>query len=109
MHSLAMAGHDPFEAIACQPLHRLGLLRPRIPAVSLGGRKALLVSVPIEMVAGEEEALLVQQNTVSLGVTRRGDGDTAWCQLPRPLPIENHFRARLRRYLVSMNDPAAAK
>ncbi len=39
MHPLAVAGQHPLEAIVRQPPHRLGLLRPRVPAVVLGGRK----------------------------------------------------------------------
>ena len=109
MHPLAVAGQDPLEPIRRQPPHRLGLLRPRIPAVVLGGRKLLRVPVPIQVVAGEEEALLVEQNAVALRVPRRGDGEEIWSQLPRPLPVENDFRTGLRRQLLPMNDAAAAK
>jgi hypothetical protein len=107
MHFLAVAGQYSLEAIIRQPPHRLSLLRPRIPAVILGGGKLLRISVPIQVVAGEEEALLEEQNTVSLGVARRRDGDKARCQHPRPLAIENDFGTWLRRQLLPMNDAPA--
>ena len=66
MHPLAVAGQDPLEAVVRQPRHRLGLLRPRVPAVVLGSREPLLVAVPGQVVAGEEEAIVEQQDAVAL-------------------------------------------
>src|SRR5262249_39827568 len=81
----------------------------RIPAVILGGRKLPCVTVPSQMVAGEEEALLEEQRTVSPGVARREDGENAGSQLPRSLAVENDLRIGLRREFLPMNDAAAAE
>src|SRR5262249_58759033 len=88
MHFLTVAGQDPLEAVRRQPLHRIGLLLPRIPAIILGRRKPFRISVPIQMVTREEEALAQEQNTMPLGVARRRDCEEAWRQFPRPFPIE---------------------
>ena len=69
----------------------------------------LLVPVPIQVVAGEEEAVLKEQDAVALRVARRRDGEKAGSQLPRPLAFEDDFRTGLRRQLVSMDDAPAAE
>src|SRR5438552_3911780 len=109
MHSLAMAGEHPFEAMARQPRPGLGLLRPGGPTVILRGGKLLSVPGPIQMIASEEKAVLEKQDAVALGVARRRDSQKISPQLPRPLTIQNDLRARLRGEFPSMNDAAAAK
>src|SRR5262249_3227759 len=106
---LTVAEQHPLEAISRQPLHRIGLLRPRIPAIILGRRKLFRVSVPIQMVAREEEALAQEQHTMPLGVAGRLDCEEAWRQFPRPFPMENDFRAGLRRQFVAMDNAPSAK
>ena len=54
------------------------------------------VTVPIEMVAGEKESVLHEQDAMSLRVTCRGDGDETRNQFPRPSTVENHLRTWLR-------------
>ena len=46
---------------------------------------------------------------MALRVSRRRDGKKAWSQFPRPLTVEDHFRIRLRRQFVPMDDPPTAK
>src|SRR5262249_18489521 len=77
MPPLAMAGQNPLETVSRQPLHRLGLLGPRVPAVVLGGRKLLRVPVPVQVVTGEEEALPVEQHAMAPSMSRRRDGEQA--------------------------------
>ena len=109
MHLLAVARQDPFETVVSQPCHRLGLPGPGIPAIVLGGRKLLPVPAPPEMVAGEKESVLEEQDAVALRVAWRGDGKKTGSQFPRPLAFEDDFRTWLRRQFVSMDDAATAK
>src|SRR5437660_1068964 len=104
MHPLAVAGQDPLEEVVRQSPHRLGLLRPRVPAVVLGGRKLLPVSVPIQVISREEKTVPEEQDAVALGVARRQDSKKVRSQLPRPSAIKDDFRTGLRRQLLSMND-----
>src|SRR5262245_59430953 len=109
MHSLAMTGQYPLETIVRQPLHRLGLLRPRIPAVVLGRRKLPSVSIPIEMVAREQKPIPEEQDAMTLRVPGRLNRQKTRCQLPRTIAFENHFSTGLRRQFVAMDDAATSK
>ena len=109
MNPLAVAGQHPLEAVVGQLPHRLGLLRPRVPAVVLGRRKLPPVSVLIQVVAGEQESVLHQQDAVALGMAGRRDGEEAGGQLPRPFAAENDLGIRLRRQLVPVDDAAGVE
>ena len=61
------------------------------------------------MVAGEQEAVLEEQDAVARRVARRRDGEEVGGQLPRPLAVEDHFRTGLRRQFVAVDDAAARK
>src|SRR5688572_29507418 len=54
MHSLTVAGQDPFKPMVEELCHRCPLLGPRVPAVIAKRGQALLVAVPSQMVSGKE-------------------------------------------------------
>src|SRR5262245_60193123 len=51
----SMSRQHPLEAIVEQALHRLDLLRPRVPARAAEGVEVSAGGAPGQMVAGEEE------------------------------------------------------
>ncbi len=65
------------------------------------------VAVPIQVVPGEEEAVLEQQYAVPLRVAGRRHGEEVGGQLPRSVAVENDFRTGLRRQLVPVDDAPA--
>src|SRR3954447_15134406 len=109
MDSLTVPRQHPLERIIRQPLHRVGLLRPGIPAVVFRSRQPLRVPVPIQMISGEKEPVVEKQNAMAFRMAFRQDCQKPICQRPRSFSVEHYLCRWLRRKLVAMNDPPASK
>src|SRR5689334_7204134 len=109
MYALAMAGQDPLKMVVGQALHRLGLLGPGVPTIILGSRQPLLATVPVQMIASKQEAVVDQQHAMAARMTGRLNGHETGSQLPGAGTVEHEFSRRLRRELVAMDNLTAAE
>src|SRR6266478_6448775 len=107
MHLLAVAGQYPLESVLGQSPHGLGLLRPGVPTIILRRRELFLISVPIQVVAGKEETVLKEQNTVAGGVARCWDRKKIRSQCPWAGSIQHDFGTRLGGQLMAMDNATA--
>ena len=80
MHALAIEAHrppvsrqHPFEGVVEKPLHRFGLLAPRIPARIAKCVQTVVALIPREMVAGEQELVAHEEDRMPFRVARRRD------------------------------------
>jgi hypothetical protein len=107
--ALPMAGQNPVEGILKQAGYRFSLLRPRVPAIIRRRVKALRVAIPIQMVAGEEVSIAIEQTAMAPSVSGRGyyqefGGNRDWIET-----VDYDLRPRLTVYLVLMNDSFTSK
>ena len=107
--SLAVARQHPYKPVAGEPLHRLDLLRPRIPAVVPRGTELLPIAAPEPVVSREKKPLPEQKHAVALGMAGRWNRGETGCQFTRFFAFNHGFGAGLGGQFGPMNEPAASK
>jgi hypothetical protein len=90
-----MSRQDPFEIILQKFFRALDLLRPGVPADSLGG--GYCVFVHEEMITSEEEFIFIEDDHMAFGVTRDFDDLKLRRELPVAMTPENMFATLGRR------------
>lgn len=75
MPNASVTRQHPLEAISKQRLHRMGLLRPGIPANIAEGRQGMAFGRPSQVVTGKKHLAFVKQNLVASCVTGSGNDD----------------------------------
>jgi hypothetical protein len=107
--ALPMAGQNPVEGILKQAGYRFSLLRPRVPAIIRRRVQALRLAIPIQMVAGEEVSIAIEQTAMAPSVSGGGyyqefGGNRDWIET-----MDYDLRPGLTVYLVLMNDSFTSK
>src|SRR4051794_11155215 len=98
-----MAWQDPLERESRQPSQRLDLARPRIPAVVGKCLELPAVTVPRQMVAGEQKAILKQQDAMPRRVARSWHGQELGGQRQRFLTLQDDLGVRLSMQFGTMD------
>src|SRR5580658_5018381 len=101
-----MSREYPLERIVEEARHRLGLLRPRIPGDAPRRAERAVVLSP-EVVAREEELLLVEERHAPARVTRQGNRDEIAREADVGLSFEDALDAEASRAVIRVHDALA--
>lgn len=105
-----MPRQDPFEGIVEEALHRADLLLPGVPAGVAEGVETVARRGPGEVVAGEEEAVPVEEDGVAAGVARHRDRHQVVGEMKRLQAVEGEFDSGgVMRDVVAVEDSLAAE
>ncbi len=105
----AMSRQDPFKLVLPELLHRLDLVRPRIPGDAAKGRQGFASGRPRQMIAGKQKLVFVQIDHVTARVAGRGNHEQIFINFDGCLAGNNSLNAQSRGAIVSVHHALTAK